>query len=599
VAERAGEQTQVTFEGDRSPPGLTLPALKKSVILCLVAFMALGAVLRIGRYASNPALWHDEAAVAINVLYRSYGDLTKALLYVHGGVPASVRPHMGRAPSDAPGVADDLPEQGAPVGFLLAEKAAVDVLGNNEYALRLLPLLASLAALPLAYLVARQMLGPPASLLVLFIFAIMEPLIAYAVQVKPYTLDVVVTLLFLWLALRAVRRGLGRMELIALGVLGVVTPWISLGSVMVAAGVGLTLFVWELRCRRTREALALACVGGLWLASFGVLYVRVLRDWIACNDEGGWYVRWGHFMPLPPRSFSDLAWYPRSFFNFFMDPMGFQLKGVAALAFVLGCVALARRRTAVLALLLLPFGLTLLASGLHKYPFSTSGQIETPLAGRVIFFLLPAAALLIGAGAEYLYAPKTDDSSSGGSGTSGAESAKSRHVAGAGVRRTTVVALLAILLLPATFEALRRLASPPDVQEARDVLAAVRKNMQPGDTVYLSWGCMHVAQYYTPHLDFSGVHLVWGTNNHDNWPGYERELSAFAGKQRLWVVVSYIADWKKTEDPEQVLGYMLDKMGKRVQRFHAVNAAAWLYDLSAEPSRTPQAGASTSQRLVP
>ena len=95
----------------------------------------------------------------------------------------------------------------APVGWLLAEKAAITVLGDGELALRLVPLLASLAALPLFAAVARRTLEPRAVVLSLALFALSPTVIFYAAQVKPYASDIAVALLLLGGVLDLDRRG--------------------------------------------------------------------------------------------------------------------------------------------------------------------------------------------------------------------------------------------------------------------------------------------------------------------------------------------------------------------------------------------------------
>ncbi len=81
--------------------------------------VAVGAVLRIRQYLTGRSLWHDEVMLASNILGRSYGDLLKPLDHA----------------------------QGAPLGFLLIEKAVVNLLGQDEFALRLFPFLSGMLAL--------------------------------------------------------------------------------------------------------------------------------------------------------------------------------------------------------------------------------------------------------------------------------------------------------------------------------------------------------------------------------------------------------------------------------------------------------------------
>lgn len=86
-------------------------------LLWLAIFV--GFFLRFVQYLLNRSLWIDEAFVALNVINKSWIELLKPLDY----------------------------NQGAPLGFLFAEKFFVQLLGTNEYVLRLFPFLAGIASI--------------------------------------------------------------------------------------------------------------------------------------------------------------------------------------------------------------------------------------------------------------------------------------------------------------------------------------------------------------------------------------------------------------------------------------------------------------------
>src|SRR5262245_65033312 len=85
--------------------------------------IGLGIFLRLAQYAFNRSLWYDEANLAANIIDRSMAGLLRPLDY----------------------------DQGAPIGFLLLEKLAVQALGPSEYALRLIPFFFGSIALILFY----------------------------------------------------------------------------------------------------------------------------------------------------------------------------------------------------------------------------------------------------------------------------------------------------------------------------------------------------------------------------------------------------------------------------------------------------------------
>ena len=173
------------------------------------ALCALGAALRLWQYAAGASLWADEANMALNIVERPLARLLGPLDY----------------------------RQVAPPGWLLLEKLAVLILGEGEHALRLIPLLGSLAALPLGWHVARRVLppglGPP---LALGLLATGIPFIFYAAQAKPYSTDVAVALLLVALGLAVRLDGPGQGRALRLGLAGAIAPWVSYPAILVAAG---------------------------------------------------------------------------------------------------------------------------------------------------------------------------------------------------------------------------------------------------------------------------------------------------------------------------------------------------------------------------
>lgn len=108
--------------------------------------------------------------LALNVLHRGYGGLTRPLGLI----------------------------QGAPIGFLWLEKTSVLIFGSNEYALRLVPLLAGLASMILFDPLAQRVLGGWARCVPVAIFAISPTLVYYASEAKQYGVDVFAFVALWW-----------------------------------------------------------------------------------------------------------------------------------------------------------------------------------------------------------------------------------------------------------------------------------------------------------------------------------------------------------------------------------------------------------------
>src|SRR5215831_4333387 len=165
----------------------------------LWSIIGLGSVLRIGQYLANRSLWLDEAMLAVNIVYRPVAMLLQPLDY----------------------------NQGAPLGFLLTEKLLVGTFGDNEYALRLFPLVCGVMALFLFRTVALYYLDSKAVPLALCLFALSDRLIYYSSEVKQYASDVAIALLLSVLTMHVQSRKLHASWMTFYGCAGTIAMWFS------------------------------------------------------------------------------------------------------------------------------------------------------------------------------------------------------------------------------------------------------------------------------------------------------------------------------------------------------------------------------------
>ena len=501
--------------------------MSRAQVSCLILLLVTGAVLRAAPFLLDRSLWLDEAKLALNVLDRSPAQLFRPLDY----------------------------DQAAPVGFLLLEKQAVMAFGEGERALRLVPLLAGVASLWLFFVVARRWLSPAETLLALALFALAQPLVYYATEVKQYSTDVFVALALLWAAGRALdARPHAKWALVPAGVLGV---WLSHPAVFVAAGAGLTLVLSAWLRGDRRRAFLLAAVAAAWAASFVADYAFVLSR----SDPKGFLVRfWADGFPtLPPRSLADLLWPLRTFFGFFVDPAGLGLAGLAAAAFVLGCVRYARSEPRVLALLVSPGLLTLLAALTHRYPFPTSGSLDSyPLPGRVVLFLVPEAMILVAAGIGGVARTADRDQ---------------RVLAGVMAR---------FLLVSLAADAASRPAHRIRLHELRPLVAAIARDGRPDDLLVLNTRALPVFRYYVRRIEAGSgfadrlqVVELPGTNR---WNVYEERLQALPGGSRVWVLYAHHPSWRSQQDEAFVL-HVLARRGQLDREATAPGASLHLFSI--------------------
>jgi hypothetical protein len=501
-----------------------------------IALGVLGAALRLWQFATGASLWADEANLALNIVDRRLGRLLGPLDY----------------------------RQMAPPGWLLLEKAAVTLLGEGEHALRLVPLLGSLATLPLCWHVARRVLlpgvGPP---LVLGLVAIGLPFVFFAAQVKPYATDVAVALGLLALALPVQRDGAGRGHLLRLGLAGALAPWLSYPAMLVDAGL-LAALALTGALERDRSRLPLVPVAVAWAASVAGTIVWA-RGTLTPDDVLYMQRFWANsFMPLPPRRLQDLGWPVARLTTVYAGGgLRYPAPGVFLVLAVLGAWALWRRARDLMWRLLGPIAAAFGAAVLQVYPF----------APRLVLFLFPAFLIFTAAGLE-------------------AVSSLHRRWG----RRGAAVATVACAAL--ALVGLLRDPPPYAPEPLKPVLGAMRQAWQPSDRVYVYYGAEKAFVYYARRYGFTSGTYTLGRCAREDSRLYLRELDAFRGASRVWLVMTHAAP--ELEEDTAILGY-LERIGTRKASFEAGGAPgmrgtdrarADLYDLS-DPGRLTAVTADT------
>jgi len=493
------------------------------VAWCVIVF---GITLRAAQYMFKASLHVDEGSLALNIINRSFAGLLQ--------------------PLDS--------EQAAPVGFLFLEKLALLAFGDGEYSLRLFPFLFSIASLVLFYEAARKCLQEWAATIALAFFSVSSYVIYYAAQIKQYSSDVAITLVIIVVAFNIETRELTARRAALFAGLGALAVWLSHPSVLVLAGVGLALALATLRQKDWRRFWILAGAYAVWLVSFAAFYLISLRN-LSGNQtlETSWAAK-GAFIPLPPRSLADLEWIPRALIKMFENPFGLRFPILVLVVFLIGGFWLFVKNKRQLLILIGPIAFTMLASGLHKYPFGR----------RLLLFLIPPVLLVVGAGAEYIIQKKRP---------------YSMLIGGA---------IVALLLFQPVGGATRNMLHPR-AQDIRPVLEYVRDRRQPGDVVYVYHHQREPFLYYAKKYGFDESESVLGIDARDkknrgaNWEAYARDLDRLRGYRRVWLLFSHVRKIKGVSEEEFMTRY-LDSFGVRVERFGRLGASAYLYDLSKSPS---------------
>jgi Dolichyl-phosphate-mannose-protein mannosyltransferase len=511
----------------------------------VIAAVALGSAIRITQYVTNRSLWLDESALALNVIDRSAGALLGPLAFA----------------------------QAAPPGFLLVEKGLTHIFGRGEYALRLFPLLASLAALLLFALLARRVLGRWTAALAVLLFASAGNLIYYGSEVKQYSGDVAATLVLLLIGVFLYEKPVrGRRTTVVFAAAGCAVLFISYAAVFPAVGVAVVLAGLELarRPRRITSPLAVAIVWGL-ASLLVVLFSRNTTGSVrfAFQVSSSAYIgssssdflsslreppsalaRDAGFLPLP----SPLYW-------------------AFVLLALVGLIGLARRRTAYAGFFVGAPLLTLIASALHRYP----------IADRTILFLVPIAILFVAEGSTVV-------------------AGFLRQVFGGRARLAAVLAL-AVLAVPG-WRALTVLVHPQKREEIKAAIAVIRSDWRTGDTLYVSSSTQFALRYYlecncldVPRWPFGRTnagnsqqnvplrsrppHFIAGHAPLGGRASYLTDVRKLVGRRRVWLLYSHAGTPDELTYLRGELPRRLAAFGRLRRTFIAPGVTLFLYDLRA------------------
>ncbi len=479
--------------------------------------LLLGVVVRGVEYFSRSSLWLDEAAIALNLAARPLRELF--------------------APLDL--------AQVAPWGFLAIEKGLFGLFGRNELGLRLLPFLASLAALVLFERLCRRVLTGLAVPFAVGAFALGAGLIDYSAELKQYSTDVAAAVAILFLAVELPERGLTRRRALVLGIAGLLACALSQPVVFILAGIGLSVLFLAAARRIEAPVPALVLLGSLWGLGAGFAVwsgERMLTIGVRSYLEGFWAFG---FMPLSPPAAASWLWSRLA--GVFASFLGYPLPALFLALLLVGAVAISRRKPAVALFLLVPTLLTLGASAARIYPFAP---------GRVTAFLVPSLLILVAEGVERLRSPAP------------------RGLAWIG----GAVAVVAILC---PVWAITRRPPPYMREHIRPALESLRSQWRSGDVLYVYYGARLAYLFYEPVLDLPPRDRVLGECAREDPRSYLEQLDALRGRPRVWILVSH----EIFNEGSLIFAY-LGRIGRPLQRedFRAHGSATPVvlaaYDLS-------------------
>lgn len=324
-------------------------------------------IWRLVRYGLCFPMWGDEAFIAVNFITRSFGELI--------------------GPLDHPQI--------VPVGFMWAQWLLSRLVGTGELALRLLPVVAGVASMLVFWRMAPKMVGRRQAMAAVAIFAASYYPVRHSVEVKSYSLDLLIALALIWQAWALCQTPKSVARWVVFFMFGAAAVWFSYPAVFIIGGAMFVLVYQLYKDRVPAGWYAGWVVGGAVMAvSFFAMW-KLVAVGQEVQHEGIHELRgWASAFPPMDSLTGFVAWFFRAHTgNMLAYPIGGNHGGSTATfcLIIFGIIALWRTGHRVaLALLLSPLPLMFFAAALKKYPYGDSARVGQHIA--------PMVCLLAGAG---------------------------------------------------------------------------------------------------------------------------------------------------------------------------------------------------------
>lgn len=516
-----------------------------------------GIALRLFHFFYNRSLWTDEAYLSNSIIRMDFVRLANPPLEY---------------------------EQKAPIGFLWMSKLCVLLFGKKEMALRLFPLLCGIGSLFVFKRVASYFLKPTGLLIAMTIIAVAPPIVYYAVEAKQYATDLLATTLALYAYLLFHERKT-ILSMLVWGLCGAVIIWFSYPAIFILAGMAFALSVYNLFTRDWQRFFYGMIPFSMWLLSFAINYLLFTQK----HADSQWLIEWfagnKSFMPLPPTSGKELTWFitmPLSMLHFSLGlswlDLGYSYnniwRGIARMPLLpllclgMGALVFFRQERKHFLVILFPFLLAIIASGLKMYP----------LFERLFIFLAPLLILLVVRGYEQIM----------------------QHLSAVNWKYIIPVLLLVgaignslhILLNPST------LGKHAKNMTGRTALLYVNERVQSGDGVYIYWNFEPIYRYYKEAYQLKyeaivGQDVRQVSNDRDEYANnLTPDINKLEAYSRVWFVYhkfrrftigdyAHQPAWYYAADflPGKVVYQKLSEIGKEANTFQTREVRVYLFTL--------------------
>lgn len=512
-----------------------ISSINKNKKYLLYSILAIGFIIIIREYIGGRSLWVDEAMLALN-MNKSFGELS--------------------------GILDN--HQTAPILFLFISKILVLIFGISDYTVRLLPLLAGLGSLFVFYLISKKLFDIKGSIIAIALYISTDRLIYYANEFKQYSVDVFVSLIFIYLLIGIFEDGINGKNNLLILFTGMICIWLSYTSIIILFVFIIFLYFKFILIKNKKMIISTTIIGSIWLANILLLYFFVFKQ----NPDYQYQPLieyWsGYFMPFPFQGYSDIIWLPKAikdFFVYFTNSNFLFIREYPIIKDILAYIFMA----------LFVFGIYLIFKSKKRYLSAYIILILTiaiivsafnvfPFGDRMVLYIVPLMLIMCTHGIAGIISRRK----------------KAKII--------PVILLIIIFVLP-FISRIYHLIEPTNKSEIKAVISYFENNKQAGDKIFIK----NHEVYYLPQYTFYSDTGYDFTDLYDDFKTVkdpETLMNEMIGNERVWAIgdIGPARDWFPVLDhymPETLASrYPFNLLRNKITYLNNPNAKIYLYDCS-------------------
>lgn len=480
-----------------------------SYTLFLILVLAASVYIRFNNLGER-SLWLDEAWVANAITKTSGSELIKSSFI-------------------------------APLYFVFSIHIIINLFGNNEFFLRLLPCLFGIGTILIFYFIMRKHAGKTATLISLLMLSFSYNFVHYSQELKQYTGAMFFTILMVYFCERAIILNKRRDWAILL-FLSIIGIGFDPSIFFIIPAVFLVLLISFPLRQAWKELSAYGCIV---FASSVLFFLLHIRHQISQNIE---FIQ-SYWLPYYPQLSSLSAfmeWFLSSIkkiFDFFSMPY-FPLSLIIIIAGLSLFYKHSQKRF--LVYILLPYFLVLGASFLQRYPFGGS---------RLMLFASPLLFLSWGKGLDFIFT----------------KLGRSR------LYLTFFIAVIFLCVSPVS-NFVKMAKNPLRLEEIRPLLRELQPHVKSQDKIYVYYGAVEAFKYYYKTKYYRLIHtknIIWGKPHRGDTHGYAADLEKHLRKNmRIWIIFSHY--WEK--ERAYIIDY-LNQQGKLQIEISKPGTIAYLFKI--------------------